>query len=102
MIVGDALKIIPQLNEKWDLVFIDADKENYLNYLKLLLDNVNIGGYIIADNVLWSGKVVQEIKEDDEETKALVEFNSWVQENEKLENVLLPIRDGLMVCRKVQ
>ena len=82
MKIGNALEIIPGLNEKWDMVFIDADKENYLNYLKLVLPNVRKGGYIIADNVLWSGKVIQEIKEDDYETQAIVEFNSWVQENQ--------------------
>lgn len=102
MKIGNALEIIPSLNEKWDLVFIDADKENYLNYLKLVLDKINVGGYIIADNVLWSGKVVQKLKDDDLETKALLEFNSWVHSNENLENVLLPIRDGLMVCQKTK
>lgn len=100
MKIGNALEIIPSLDEHWDLVFIDADKENYLNYLKLVLPQVNPGGYIIADNVLWSGKVVQKVKEDDLETQALLEFNTWVQESKILENVLLPIRDGLMVCRK--
>lgn len=102
MKIGNAMELIPELNEKWDLVFIDADKENYLNYLKLILGNVKVGGYIIADNVLWSGKVVQKLKEDDHETKALIEFNSWIQESDRLENVLVPIRDGLMVCRKIK
>lgn len=100
MKIGNALEIIPSLQEKWDMVFIDADKENYLNYLKLVLPNVREGGYIIADNVLWSGKVIQQIKEDDFETQSIIEFNTWVQENQYLENVLLPVRDGLMVCRK--
>lgn len=101
MKIGNALEIIPSLNEKWDMVFIDADKENYLNYLKLVLPNVKEGGYIIADNVLWSGKVIQKLKEDDFETQAIIEFNTWVHENQFLENVLLPVRDGLMVCRKI-
>ncbi len=102
MKIGNALELIPDLKEKWDLVFIDADKENYLTYLKLILEDLNVGGYIIADNVLWSGKVVQKLKDDDQETKALLEFNTWVQENDRLENVLVPIRDGLMMCRKTK
>ena len=96
--IGDALDIIPTLEYDFDLVFIDADKENYSNYYDLLIDKMKSGTYIIADNVLWSGKVVEEVV--DAETKALKEFSQKVLEDERVENVLLPIRDGLMVARK--
>ena len=100
-IVGNALSVIPQLEEIWDLVFIDADKENYLNYYESVLKNVRKGGFIIADNVLWSGKVTQEISPNDNETSGIVEFNKKVNEDSRVENVLVPVRDGLMVLRKV-
>ena len=100
-IVGNALNVIPQLEETWDLVFIDADKENYLNYYELVLKNVRKGGFIIADNVLWSGKVTQEISPNDNETSGIVEFNKKVNKDSRVENVLVPVRDGLMVLRKV-
>lgn len=96
--IGDAAKIIPGLNEKFDIVFIDADKENYSLYFDLVIDKVNTGGYIIADNVLWSGKVLDKIP--DAETKAIKEYNEKVMNDSKVENVLFPIRDGLMICRK--
>lgn len=96
--VGDARSIIPTLNFTWDLVFIDADKENYQTYYDLVLEKVNKGGIIIADNVLWSGKVVS--GETDTESVALREFNRFVQHDERVENLLLPVRDGLMVIRK--
>ena len=99
--IGDALEIIPTLNHTFDLVFIDADKENYANYYDLLIDRLPSGAVIIADNVLWSGKVVEPIElEKDLETKALDQFNKQIQNDERVENVLLPIRDGLMVVRK--
>ena len=100
-IVGNALNVIPQLEEIWDLVFIDADKENYLNYYESVLKNVRKGGFIIADNVLWSGKVTQEISPNDNETSGIVEFNKKVNKDSRVENVLVPVRDGLMVLRKV-
>ena len=100
-IVGNALSVIPQLEEIWDLVFIDADKENYLNYYESVLKNVRKGGFIIADNVLWSGKVTQEISPNDNETSGIVEFNKKVNKDSRVENVLVPVRDGLMVLRKV-
>ena len=100
-IVGNALNVIPQLKETWDLVFIDADKENYLNYYESVLKNVRKGGFIIADNVLWSGKVTQEISPNDNETSGIVEFNKKVNKDSRVENVLVPVRDGLMVLRKV-
>ncbi|KOY87454.1 methyltransferase [bacterium 336/3] len=97
---GNALEIIPTLQETWDLVFIDADKINYLEYYHLVFDKVRSGGWIIADNVLWSGKVVEEVKANDKDTNALLNFNKFVQEDPRVENILLPIRDGLMIARK--
>lgn len=98
--VGDALEIIPSLKEQWDLVFIDADKENYARYFDLVIDDVRSGGWIIADNVLWSGKVLMPEEEMDEETLALHHYNQKVAKDERVEQVLLPVRDGLMCCRK--
>ncbi|QSE97637.1 O-methyltransferase [Fulvivirga lutea] len=97
---GNALDILPELDFAWDLVFIDADKDNYANYYDLVIDKVNVGGYIIADNVLWSGKVVEEVKSNDKDTQALIEFNKKVHTDNRVENILLPIRDGLMILRK--
>ena len=96
---GDATVIVPQLEDKFDLVFIDADKENYSRYFDLVIDRVNLNGFILADNVLWSGKVLQ--SEPDKDTRAIVEFNEKVQRDSRVENVLLPIRDGMMLMRKV-
>lgn len=97
--LGFATEIIPSLDETFDLVFIDADKPNYSNYFDLVIDKVPTGGYIIADNVLWSGKVLDDTK--DEETQALHDYNQKIQADTRVENILLPIRDGLMVSRKV-
>lgn len=99
MHVGNAMEIIPSLNETWDLVFIDADKENYSNYFDLVIDHVRPGGFIIADNVLWSGKVVEKVSSKDLETQSLIDFNHKIHEDKRVENVLFPVRDGLMVCR---
>lgn len=99
--IGDATKIIPELENGIDLVFIDADKENYSNYFDLVIDKLSPGGYIIADNVLWSGKVLGEIKDSDRSTKAIVEFNDKVHNDSRVQNVLLPVRDGLMILRKL-
>lgn len=97
--IGNALHIIPQLDQQFDLVFIDADKENYARYFDLVLDKVTIGGYILADNVLWGGKVLDEKK--DKDTQAIVSFNEKIQNDSRVENVLLPVRDGIMMMRKV-
>ncbi len=97
-ILGLAADIIPNLPETFDLVFIDADKPNYSNYYNLVFDKVRPGGFIVADNVLWSGKVLE--VEKDEDTQALFDFSKMVLADERVENVLLPIRDGLMVMRK--
>ncbi len=98
--IGDAMKIIPELNEQFDIVFIDADKLNYINYYNLVFSKVKIGGYIIADNVLWSGKVADESKKD-KDTELLREYNLLNHKDERVENVLFPIRDGLMIARKI-
>jgi predicted O-methyltransferase YrrM len=98
--IGNALEIIPSLDVKFDLVFIDADKENYSRYFDLVIDRVNLNGFILADNVLWSGKVLD--AKPDKDTKAIVEFNAKIQQDERVENVLLPIRDGIMMIRKVR
>jgi len=100
-LLGDAKNIIPTLNDKYDVVFIDADKENYAMYYDLIFDNINTGGYIISDNVLWSGKVVAENIKIDKDTKALLDFNDKVQADTRVENVLFPIRDGLLIARKL-
>ena len=99
--VGNAINIIPDINEVFDLVFIDADKGNYSNYFELVIDKVKAGGFIIADNVLWSGKVLeQNRKKLDKDTEAIIRFNDKVHQDNRVENVLFPIRDGLMVLRK--
>lgn len=98
-IVGNALDIIPSLSEKFDLVFIDADKLNYSNYFNLVIDKMNSGGIIISDNVLWSGKVIEKIDPKDIDTKALVVYNKLLNSDDRIETVLLPIRDGLSISR---
>tara|TARA_R110002050_G_scaffold270458_3_gene413538 strand:- start:7601 stop:8242 length:642 start_codon:yes stop_codon:yes gene_type:complete len=98
--IGDALEIIDELQEPWDLIFIDADKPRYLDYYEKLIPSLKSGAVILADNVLWSGKVLKEPDPRDESTLALIEFNRFVQEDERVENLLLPLRDGLMCIRK--
>jgi caffeoyl-CoA O-methyltransferase len=98
--IGLASKVIPQLEERFDLVFIDADKENYSHYFDLVIDRVNLNGIILADNVLWSGKVLNE--KPDKDTRAILDFNAKVQTDDRVENVLLPIRDGIMMMRKIR
>ena len=98
--IADAIKMIPTLNETFDLVFIDADKNNYSNYFDLVIDKVRKGGFIIADNVLWSGKILLPKNEMDKDTLHIDAFNKKMQNDTRVENVLFPIRDGLMVMRK--
>ncbi len=99
--VGNALEVIPNIQAQFDLVFIDADKNNYSNYYDLIFDRLRPGGYIIADNVLWSGKVLDEKeKAKDLDTRSLAEFNEKIMADNRVENILVPIRDGLMVVRK--
>ncbi|QYO65469.1 O-methyltransferase [Leptolyngbya sp. 7M] len=97
--LGDAIFMLPHVAGPYDLVFIDADKQNYSNYYNLVLDKVRPGGFIVADNVLWSGRVLEE--EKDEDTQALHEYNQMVLTDDRVESLLLPIRDGLMVVRKL-
>ena len=97
--VGNAIEIIPTIEEKFDLVFIDADKSNYINYFHLIIDKMNKGGVILSDNVLWSGKVVEALNPKDKDTKVLLEYNQLLNSDDRIETVLLPIRDGLTVSR---
>ena len=97
--LGEAIDIIPALDLKFDLVFIDADKENYINYFNLIVPKMNKGGIILSDNVLWSGKVVQPLEPNDLSTKILLEYNQLLKKDPRVETVLLPIRDGLTVSR---
>lgn len=98
--VGDAVNIVPMLDESFDLVFIDADKENYPRYYELIIDKVRPGGSIIVDNVLWSGKVLVNKNEADRKTRAIQSFNDYVHQDPRVANVLLPLRDGLMLLSK--
>ena len=100
LVLADAKEFVTTISEPMDLVFIDADKKNYLNYYHLIIDKIKSGGLIIADNVLWSGKITMPEKEMDRETLALHQFNQFVQQDSRVENILLPIRDGLMIVRK--
>ncbi|WP_439580946.1 O-methyltransferase [Dyadobacter bucti] len=100
--IGNALEIIPLLGDTFDLVFIDADKINYSSYFNLCLEKVRPGGFLIADNVLWSGKIIQpKDAKIDKDTQALIDFNRMVHEDSRVSNVLLPIRDGLMILQKI-
>jgi caffeoyl-CoA O-methyltransferase len=97
--LGEAISIIPSLEMKFDLVFIDADKENYIHYFELILPKMNKGGIILSDNVLWSGKVLEPLQKNDLSTKILLEYNELLKNDVRVETVLLPIRDGLTVSR---
>jgi predicted O-methyltransferase YrrM len=97
--LGEAVAIIPTLDLKFDLVFIDADKENYINYFEMIVPKMNNGGIILSDNVLWSGKVLEPLQPNDLSTKILVEYNQLLKNDPRVESVLLPIRDGLTVSR---
>lgn len=99
--LGEALNIIPTLTKKYDLVFIDADKENYINYFHLIVPMMNKGGIILSDNVLWSGKILEEIKPGDITTQILLEYNQLLKDDPRVETILLPIRDGLTVSRVI-
>jgi predicted O-methyltransferase YrrM len=99
--VGDALEIIPVIDKTFDLVFIDADKENYTNYFHLIIDKLKPGGIILSDNVLWSGKVIEPLIKDDISTKSILEYNHLLKTDVRIETVMLPIRDGLTISRKI-
>ena len=94
------MEIIPKINESFDLIFLDADKENYINYFNLIINKLNKGGIILADNVLWSGKVI-DLRDNDLTTRVLREFNELVNEDSRVETILLPIRDGISLIRKL-
>ncbi len=99
--IGDALNIVPTLPNNIDLVFIDADRRVYLEYYHQLIDKLKPGGIILADNVLWGGKVVEPLASNDEYTKGILAFNNFVKNDKRVENVILPVRDGIMMLRKV-
>lgn len=99
--IGNAIEIIPTLNLEFELIFIDADKSNYSNYFDLVIDKTTKGGFIIADNVLWSGKVTEPIQPNDKDTKAMVDYCKKIHDDPRVENILMPIRDGLMIARKL-
>jgi len=98
--IGSAIEIIPALSQTFDLVFIDADKREYTEYFELIFDKVSSGGYIIADNTLWSGKVLETPSADDHHTKGIIDFNTFIKNNNRIEKVILPLRDGMTVIRK--
>lgn len=99
--LGEAIDIIPSLDLKFDLVFIDADKENYIHYFEMIVPKMNKGGIILSDNVLWSGKVLEPLQKNDLSTKILLEYNQLLNNDPRVETVLLPIRDGLTVSRVI-
>lgn len=99
--IGDAMEIVPKLDLEFDMVFIDADKENYCNYFEMAIDKVNTGGFILTDNVLWSGNVIKPKESWDAETDGIVKFNELVHRDKRVEHVLFPVRDGIMVARKL-
>jgi predicted O-methyltransferase YrrM len=98
--IGAALEIIPSLNQTFDLVFIDAHKPEYTAYFNAVFDKVRNGGFIIADNTLWSGKVLEKPAEDDLQTRGIIEFNSMIKNDDRVEKVILPLRDGMTIIRK--
>jgi caffeoyl-CoA O-methyltransferase len=98
---GDALKIIPSLTHTFDLVFIDGDKTEYGDYYKLIIDKVSKGGYLLADNVLWSGKVYNKVEQNDIDTQSIISFNEMVLKDPRVENIILPLRDGISIIRKL-
>ena len=99
--IGDARTIIPEMDEKFDLVFIDADKREYCDYYRMIIDRVPVGGFILADNVLWDGKVVDPEAASEEQTRGILEFNDLIQNDQRVKNVILPVRDGIMLLQKI-
>lgn len=99
--VGDAQQIIPEIKKSFDLVFLDADKEHYVEYFRLVSERINPGGLLIADNVLWYGKVIEPAEENDQATKSLIEFNALLKKDKTFETLMLPVRDGLTIARKL-
>ncbi|HIP47663.1 MAG TPA: O-methyltransferase [Lutibacter sp.] len=101
LLTGNALELIPRLTEGFDLVFIDADKENYSQYFELIIDKMNKGGIVLSDNVLWSGKVLNNAVKNDKDTQSLILYNQLLKDESKVETILLPIRDGISITRKL-
>lgn len=99
--VGDAEEIVPKLEDQFDLVFLDADKRHYISNYKALFPKVKVGGIIIADNTLWSGKVIEKTKRQDDQTKGIMDFNDFVKRDRRVETFMLPIRDGMTILRKI-
>jgi len=99
--IGNALEVIPKLNKPWDLVFIDAEKTEYLHYYEMVLPQVKNGGFLLIDNVLWNGKVTEPIAENDRDTQAIVEFNRYIQHDARVKSLFLPLRDGLLLIEKI-
>ena len=99
--IGDARQIIPSLNQPFDLVFIDADKREYCDYYKLVFDRIPVGGFLVADNILWNGKVVDPEAAEEEQTRGILDFNNTIQNDQRVRNVILPVRDGIMVVQKI-
>lgn len=98
--IGDALEIIPTLDEKFDMVFIDADKRQYIEYFEAIFPKLKQGGFILADDVLWDGKVIDHVDPNDRQTQGILAFNEYIQKDDRVENLMLPIRHGLMMIRK--
>jgi len=98
--IGDALDIVPMLGDNWDLAFIDADKRDYVKYYEMLLPRMNIGGFILADNTLWYGRITEEARPSDLQTLGLQSFNDMVAKDNRVEKIILPLRDGLTIIRK--
>lgn len=99
--IGDARTIIPAIDGEFDLVFIDADKREYSDYYRMVIDRIPVGGFILADNILWNGKVVEPEAADEEQTRGILEFNDLVQGDPRVKNVILPVRDGIMILQKI-
>lgn len=99
--IGDARDIIPKLDSNFDLVFIDADKKEYCQYYNLVFPKIPIGGFILADNVLWDGKVIDKNASNEEQTKGILEFNTLIKNDNRVVNVILPVRDGIMMIQKI-
>jgi predicted O-methyltransferase YrrM len=99
--IGDARQIIPSISQSFDLVFIDADKREYCDYYNLIFDYIPVGGFLLADNILWNGKVIEPEAADEEQTRGILNFNNLVQNDLRVRNVILPVRDGIMVVQKI-
>lgn len=99
--IGDARKIIPTISQQFDLVFIDADKREYCDYYKLVFNHIPVGGFILVDNVLWDGKVIDPVAASEEQTRGILEFNDLIQNDSRVQNVILPVRDGIMMVQKI-